>query len=380
MRDEGIDVWLTFVRETECGTDPILPFLIEGSLTWISALLVPLQGPTTAIVGRYDGAVIEANPAWENIVLYDDDISGALCNQIETLCPTGGKIGVNFSRSDDKADGISHGMFLLLNEYLRQANLDVEVVSAERVAQRVRGSKSSLELDLIRAAIKSTEGVFAKVREWAVLGMSEIELQRLIHEHVDSHGWDYSWDKIQNPIVNFGPESIGGHGAPSSEITLAKGHLLHIDLGLQIDGYSSDIQRCWYVGDSLPDDLLAILSAVNEAISAAAHVVRPGVPGYKVDEAARARLTDAGFPEYMHATGHQVGRRAHDGGCVLGPRWPRYGLTPDLLLHESEVYTLELGVQSEKYGYLGIEEMVVVTSDGCQFLTTRMLDLPLLEL
>jgi Xaa-Pro aminopeptidase len=85
-----------------------------------------------------------------------------------------------------------------------------------------------------------------------------------------------------------------------------------------------------------------------------------------------------GYPEYMHALGHQVGRMAHDGGGLLAPRWERYGRTPFLPVEEGQVYTLELGVMVEGRGYLGLEEMVLVTPDGVEWLTARQLDLPLL--
>jgi len=75
--------------------------------------------------------------------------------------------------------------------------------------------------------------------------------------------------------------------------------------------------------------------------------------------------------QYQHALGHQVGRTAHDGGTVLGPRWERYGRLPYQSVQEGEVYTLELGVSVDGRGYLGIEEMVQVTAEGCDWLTRR---------
>ncbi|MHC4349565.1 MAG: M24 family metallopeptidase, partial [Planctomycetota bacterium] len=112
---------------------------------------------------------------------------------------------------------------------------------------------------------------------------------------------------------------------------------------------------------------------------AAAAVLRPGVEGWQVDAAARQAFVDAGYPEYQHATGHQVGRSAHDGGTVLGPRWERYGRTPHYVAEAGNVFTLELGVDNaDGRGYLGLEEMVLVTDDGCEYLSTPQTDLPLL--
>ena len=94
--------------------------------------------------------------------------------------------------------------------------------------------------------------------------------------------------------------------------------------------------------------------------------MEPGVQGFVVDDAARDEITDRGWPEYKHAVGHNVGRNAHDGGTLLGPKWDRYGESPDGIVREGEIYTLELGVDTE-WGYLGQEEMVEVTSDGVEY-------------
>jgi Xaa-Pro aminopeptidase len=106
--------------------------------------------------------------------------------------------------------------------------------------------------------------------------------------------------------------------------------------------------------------------------------MEPGVQGVTVDDAARDELTDRGWPEYQHAFGHQVGRSAHDGGTLLGPTWERYGDQPLGELREGEVYTVELGVETE-WGYLGQEEMVVVTDAGTEFVVPPQEELRTLE-
>jgi Xaa-Pro aminopeptidase len=74
-----------------------------------------------------------------------------------------------------------------------------------------------------------------------------------------------------------------------------------------------------------------------------------------------------------------VGRAAHDGGTVLGPRWDRYGDAPLGLVEEGHVYTLEYGAPVPGRGYVGLEEVVLVTSNGLEWLSTPQRELWLVE-
>jgi Xaa-Pro aminopeptidase len=372
------DAWVLFVRETAEQSDPVLPLVLEGGLTWQSALIFMRDGTRIAIVGNYDADPLIKSGHWNSVVPYVQSIREPLVEAMQGITPNNGalKLALNYSTNDDKADGLTHGMFLLLQEYLRE--LTVVFVSAEELAMSLRGIKSAEEVRRIRGAIKDTDWLFGEIGRFAKVGVSEKEIYDHVHALVRDLGLGFSWDPAGDPIVNSGPNSMIGHGIPSASITLQEGHVFHVDLGVVKAGYSSDLQRCWYLGSSVPDDVQKALDSVNRAISAAADALKPGAFGYAVDEAARNSLIGDGYEEYMHATGHQVGRVAHDGGTTLGPRWERYGSSPYNEVKEGEVYTLELGVVLPGRGYLGIEEMVRVTAQGCEWLSERQLTMPCL--
>lgn len=385
IAEAGIDVWLTFVRETAGGGDPVLPLILDGGLTWQSALMVSKTGERIAVVGNYDADPLKASGNWHAVIPYVQSIREPLIEALNRLIPDATlapRIGVNYSVDDPKADGLSHGMYLLLMDYLRGTRFEDSLVSAEPVVIALRSRKTASEIACMRRAISETERIFDEVSRFARVGMTEREVYDFIQGRMTERGLGFGWDKEGDPIVNSGPDSMGGHGVPSETIRIEPGHIFHIDLGVIKDGYSSDIQRCWYVphpGEAgVPDDVRQALDVVNGAISAGASVLRPGVEGWQVDEAARNYIRSAGYPEYMHALGHQVGRVAHDGGAILGPRWERYGTTPMMKVERGQVYTLELGVFLEGRGYLGIEEMVQVTDAGIEWLTRRQLEIPLL--
>lgn len=378
----GADVWLTFVRETSMMRDPVLPLILNGGLTWESAFIVARDGRKVAVVGNYDADPLIASGDWDEVVPYVHGIWAPLLETLEKLVPPGGKIAVNTSPDNVAADGLTHGMFLKLQEILAGTRFSESLVSAAETVTALRSQKTPAELARIRTAIAQTDAAFAEIAAVAKVGRTEREVYDHVHRWVRDRGYGFSWDPAGDPIVNSGPDSMIGHGIPSASIRIAPGHIFHVDLGLIVDEYASDIQRCWYVpapGETaIPPDLEAALSAVTGAISAGSKALRPGVRGHEVDAAARSFLVAQGYPEYLHALGHQVGRTAHDGGAILGPRWERYGRTPDIPIEAGEVYTLELGVTVPNRGYLGIEEMVVVAESGCEFPSNRQMDIPLL--
>jgi Xaa-Pro aminopeptidase len=141
----------------------------------------------------------------------------------------------------------------------------------------------------------------------------------------------------------------------------------------------SDLQRMWYFLDKgetkPPADVQKAFITVRGAILAAAKVLKPGALGWEVDQAARSYVVKAGYPEYQHATGHHVGRTVHDGASTLGPRWERYGDTPNMEVEAGNIFTLELGVQVPGRGYVSLEEDVLVTSNGIEWLSTPQTEL-----
>lgn len=385
VRESGVHVWMTFVRETGEGSDPVLPFICETGLVWISALMVGRDGRKVACVGNYDADPLIHSGDWDEVVPYVQGIREPLIEILSRWIPLdeAPRIAVNFSEDDEKADGLTHGMYRLLCSHLAGTRFEGCLESADRIVSRLRGIKTPSEIARLRKAVAVTDTLYASIPSRLHLGRDERSLYDQIQGEIDRNGWGYGWSRAGNPIVNFGPDSMIGHGVPSSSILLEPGQLVHLDLGVIVDGYSSDIQRVWYVAHpgetELPSDLANGLAAVTGAIQAGASVLRPGVCGYEVDAAARAFLVAAGYPEYLHALGHQVGRVAHDGGTLLGPRWERYGNRPEIAVEEGEVYTLELGVTLPGRGYLGLEEMVRVGAEGVEWLSDPQTSIPVLH-
>ena len=212
--------------------------------------------------------------------------------------------------------------------------------------------------------------------------MKETEIAAVMQAEVSRRGLGYAWEADHCPAVNAGPEKDVGHTGPT-ELETRRGELLHMDFGVEKDAYCSDLQRVWYLLDDgesePPEDVLKAWSAVWASMDAGADVLRPGVAGHEVDAAARASLVSAGYEEPKYALGHQLGRAAHDGGTLLAPLWDRYGDAPLGLVEEGHVYTLEYGAPVPGRGYIGLEEDVLVTADGLEWLSTPQRELWLVD-
>lgn len=372
-----IDAWVTFVRETSLSKDPALELIYPYDLTWHSAFIISRSGETTAIVGRYDADNVKRLNAYANVIGYDQSIRPDLIEALKRLNPK--KLALNFSESDPSADGLTVGMKQTLDECLAEANVNEgAVVSAEPLLNSLRGQKSPGEIELIKQAVATTEKLYAEVGERIKVGMSEIELADYLHSRLKELGLGTSWDWSMNPIVNTGPDSVVGHAAPSA-LRVQPGHLVHFDFGIKQDGFCSDIQRMWYVlgeGETEPpEDVKRIWKIVRGALMAGVMALEPGVAGWEVDAVAREYFSRYNIPEYLHAYGHNVGRVAHDGGVTLGPQWDRYGQSPNALVEAGNVFAVELGTEVPGKGWIYLEENVLVTEDGVEFISTPQTEL-----
>jgi Xaa-Pro aminopeptidase len=375
LLEQDVDLWLTFVRETSLTNDPCLELIAGVYSAWTGAFMVSGTGERIAIVGRFDAPSAAQTGGYE-VVGYDESIKPALLTAFERLGPR--SIALNYSTSDPAADGLTHGLWLVLQEILADTPFGGRLVSSEAIVNALRGRKSPAEVERIRGAARETEEIFHSITRGLRPDLSELEIAASMHSEVERRGLGYAWGRAHCPAVNAGPEKEVGH-APPGVLRTRRGELLHIDFGVSRDGYCSDLQRVWYFLDegeqAPPADVERAWSALWASVDAGVAALRPGVVGWEVDAAARASLVGAGYPEPMYALGHQLGRAAHDGGTTLAPRWDRYGQAPFGLVEEGNVFTVEYGTAVPGRGYIGLEEDLVVTADGVEWLSTPQRDL-----
>ena len=371
LQEKRIDLWLTFVRETSAVFDPALTLIYGLDLTWQSALILTSSGERIAIVGRYEAEAARRTGAYESVIPYDQSIRPALLETLERLNPR--QIAINFSLNDSHADGLCYGLYQMLCKYLEGTLYAGRLVSAEEVLGALRARKTSTEIECIRCAVFTTEKIFSHTFDYIQPGFSEQQVGEFMWAKMNELGVTEAWERTNCPMVNAGPDSPVGHSGPTTQ-KIERGQIIHFDFGVKQNGYCSDIQRVVYFlapGESCPPEPVQRgFDVIVKAIKMATAAMIPGVTGNTVDAIARGIVTGAGYSEYMYGTGHHIGRTTHDGAGILGPAWERYGETPHYPLEVGHVYTVEPGLEVPGYGYIGIEEDVVVTESGVEFLST----------
>lgn len=369
LREFGVDCWITFTRESEICGDPTLFFLAPGPVTWHSAFIVGADGRTRAIVGLYDQKGVEETGAYDTVVGYVTGIKEPLLEYLKETNPK--TIAVNYSKTSEICDGLTHGMFLTLHEFLSEIGMASRLQPAEKIVSALRERKSAAEIGWMKEAVRATEEIFDLVGRFIAPEKTENEIAAFILSAAERRHLPTAWGQATCPAVFTGPDTAQAHYSPTGRV-VERGHVLNMDFGVKVNGYCSDMQRTFYILESgenaAPEDVMKGFRTIVRAVEESKNAMKPGVAGFEIDAVARSIIVGAGYAEFPHALGHQVGRFAHDGTALLGPKWEKYAQKPFQKLEEGMVFTIEPRLTVPGRGVVTIEEMVVVTKDGADWM------------
>jgi Xaa-Pro aminopeptidase len=376
----NIDCWLTFTRESAICGDPTLEFFLGSYVTWHSSFILSRKLGAVAIVGRYDRASVEDTGAYSRVESFVKDYKPTLQDVMREINPS--SIALNWSVASEIADGLTHGMYLTLQDVLGQIGMANRFVSAEPLVSALRQRKTEAELASIRGAIADTEEVYDLVAGFMRAGRTEREVAAFVAAEFRRRGVEPAWQANTCPAVFAGPNTAEAHYPPTDRV-IEPGMVVSMDMGTKCDLYCSDLQRTFYVlaeGETnAPAEVTKAFAVITESIERARKAMRPGVTGATVDIACRGYLTSNGYDEFPFAVGHQVGRYAHDGTALLGPEWEKYGRKVHQPLEPGMVFTIEPRISVPGRGVITVEDMVVVTNDGADYISTPQRELILIS-
>ena len=206
-------------------------------------------------------------------------------------------------------------------------------------------------------AQRIAEAAFEHILTFIKEGVTEKEVALELDYYMLSHGADgLSFETI----AVSGKNSSKPHGVPSDK-KIEKGDFVTMDFGAVVEGYHSDMTRTVAVG-FVTDEQKNVYETVLKAQEAAQAAASSGVCCADVDKAARDVIENAGYGEYFnHSTGHGVGVEIHE--------YPRLSTVCKAILSVGNVVTDEPGIYiPEKFG-VRIEDMLLITENGCENLT-----------
>jgi Xaa-Pro aminopeptidase len=228
--------------------------------------------------------------------------------------------------------------------------------------EKLRAIKDAGELRVMREAALLISAVFMRAASDIRPGTPELAVAAMIEGEIKRRGG--SGPSFET-IVAAGARSAWAHARPT-ERPIGKNELVVLDQGAILRGYCSDMTRTVFAGKA-PKKIRSLYTAVLEAQEAGKRAIRPGVTAGDVDRAARNTLKRAKLDRYFtHSLGHGLGLEVHE--------LPRLGKSEKTVLQQDMVLTVEPGIYLEGLGGIRIEDDVVVTSKGCEDLTTATRD------
>jgi Xaa-Pro dipeptidase len=248
--------------------------------------------------------------------------------------------------------------FMELN-YLQKAAPSAQFLGAEPLFSDLRLCKDSLEIKLMREAIRIAQDALEATIPFIQIGRNEKEIASELVVNLLRQGSES--DLPFAPIVAGGPNSANPHSV-STDRPLCSGDLLLIDWGGTYEGYFSDLTRTFAIGPVEPE-LRTIYETVKEANAAGRAAGKAHIEASAVDIAARGVIEKAGYGKYFtHRTGHGLGMDEHESPYMFG--------TNKQILLPGMVYTVEPGIYLPEKGGVRIEDDIVVTETGCETLSS----------
>jgi Xaa-Pro aminopeptidase len=307
--------------------------------------LVPATGEPTFVVPELEAETVRETTWIDDIRTWQDGD-----DPTEQLADVLGDVG----RGRLLLDATMWTRFTLR---IQRIDTDREYGLAEEILGPLRARKDETERDALRRAGVVADRVMTQLGNDAAsfVGRSEADVAREIERRLaDAGGEGVSFE----PIVAAGPNGAKPHHAHGDR-RIEAGDPVVLDFGTRVDGYPSDTTRTVVFEGEPSDEFEQVHDVVREAQTAAVERVEPGVEARTVDAAARDVIDAAGYGEsFIHRTGHGVGLDVHEEPYVASDS--------DTVLEPGMVFSVEPGVYIDGRFGVRIEDLVVVTDDGCE--------------
>ena len=249
-----------------------------------------------------------------------------------------------------------HLSFSAYKKLKKECPKGIKLFSTNNLVEDLREIKTFYEINQIRKALEVHAEAYQLIRKEVKPGISEREILNILENFIKSKNVGFSFP----PIIASGPNSCFPHARVSDRI-IRNNELVLIDTGIDLNGYKSDLTRMVFLG-KIPRFVREANDFVRRAQELAIQHIRPGRRASEVDHQARKYLHKNRLGKFFgHSLGHGVGLEIHEN--------PRISKKSSTILHPGMIFTVEPAVYIPNEFGIRIEDMVLVTQQGCEVLS-----------
>ncbi len=313
------------------------------------ALVVPRRGDPLMVCPAFEEQRLREVLRWPLEILTwqeDENPYQRVVEGLEKRSQRSGRIAIEETTRYDFFDG------------LRKVSRGFDLAAGDSVTAGCRSQKTQHELELMRLSCEATLSVYRAVFASLAPGMTQFDVSNLLRA-------GFSRMELQGDALTLvGKWAAQPHGTRQSQ-HIREGEIVLIDGGTAVEGYRSDVTRCFVLGKPSAE-LQRAFSIVRQAQDAALLAACPNKSCGSVDDAARAVIASSGFgPGYkffIHRVGHGIGLDEHEQPYLV--RGNRTLLLPGM------TFSNEPGIYLPGQYGLRLEDDMFITEFGAAQLLT----------
>ncbi|MBA4699358.1 MAG: aminopeptidase P family protein [Ruminococcus sp.] len=240
---------------------------------------------------------------------------------------------------------------------LQELGAGSKFLNGSMIVDYIRMIKDEKEQELMRESSRLNDIAVERLIPWVSKGLTEKELNAKVREIFQELGCeDVSFD----PITAYAKGAADPHHV-TDDSKGKRGDCVILDIGGFKDNYASDLTRTVFIGE-VSDRAKEIYDIVVEANRRGIEAAKPGNRMCDVDAACRDYITEKGFgPNFTHRTGHSIGLEDHEFGDVSSVN--------EDIIRPGQCFSVEPGIYLPEEGIgVRIEDIVLITEDGCEVL------------
>ena len=199
LKENNVNAWLITGRESIMKSEPILPVLGDMDFIIATTLIFTDQAKCIAIVSPLDVEGYKLIDGIDEVYEYKTTMEETIYEVLSKLKPN--TLALNYSSVDSAADGLTVGMYKMLERVFKRLDFDMNIVSANNIVSDVRGQKTSSQIAKIKHCVLKADEYLRKLPSVCKEGTTSLDIFNFLHDVAYNEGYGMSWADSQCPGV-----------------------------------------------------------------------------------------------------------------------------------------------------------------------------------